>query len=33
MSVQDKIERIFRSIHLLFSTSELYMGDEERVVV
>lgn len=33
MSVQDKIERIFRSIHLLFSTSESYLGDESKAVV
>ncbi|MCI9532468.1 MAG: hypothetical protein HFH38_12180 [Lachnospiraceae bacterium] len=33
MSVQDKIEHIFRSFHLLFSTSELYKGDESKVIV
>lgn len=33
MSVQDKIERIFRSIHLLFSTSELYGGDDGKIIV
>ncbi len=33
MSVQDKIERIFRSIHLLFSTSEFYGEDESKVIV
>lgn len=33
MSVQDKIERILKEIHLLFSQSQTYGNDETRIVV
>lgn len=33
MSVQDKIERILKEIHLLFSGSEPYDGSEDRIIV
>lgn len=33
MSVQDKIERILKEIHLLFSKSESYEKDNTRIVV
>lgn len=33
MSVQDKIEHIFREIHMLFSNSEPYGNSEDKIVV
>lgn len=33
MSIQDKIERILKEIHLLFSQSQIYEQDKARIVV